>query len=184
MHASTTDLPAEPETANEVPPAQPLCGGTAFQVANTMKTQCLHVKGGAGAGGFSVSAVKRPVITAACTPGSPNQMFSFVPSAVGGMLRHDASQMVISLASNTVTNGAGVYLAAPQTGAVTQEWAWSTPDVGGVIAAVANANFEITDSRVNAGADVAIGLPVHMWHLAQSLPSGAPNAQWVAKCGN
>jgi len=38
----------------------------------------------------------------------------------------------------------------------------------------------ITDSRVNA--DVSIGLPVHMWHLSASLPSGAPNAAWYANC--
>jgi hypothetical protein len=144
VHASTTDLPAAQETEGETSPATPLCGGTAFLVASKMKTTCLHVKGGAGAGGFAVSSVKRPVITAACTPGSPNQMFSLIPTpAGGGMLLHDASQMVISLASATVTNGAGVFLAAPQAGAVTQEWVWTSPDVGGVIASVADANFEM-----------------------------------------
>lgn len=181
VHASTTDLPAAEATEKEAPQAKGLCGGASFAVANKMKTLCLHVKGGAADdGSFTISTTaKRPVITAACSAGSPNQQFSLLPASLGGMLLHEPSQMVLSLASPDVSNGAGVFL-APMVDSETQEWIWSNPEEGGTIAAVADPNFEITDSRVNAGA--AVGLPVHMWHLAKSLPSGAPNAQWYAQC--
>ena len=179
VHASTTDLPATPATAKEAPTAAPLCGGATFSIADAHKTLCLHVKGGVGADGFTVAAAKRPVITAACKPGSPNQGFSYLPASEGGMIMHDASQLVLSLQSATVSNGAGIFL-APEMDLPTQEWMWADATTGGTIAAVADPNFELTDARVNSGA--AVGLPVHMWHLAQSLPAGAPNAQWVAQC--
>ena len=68
----------------------------------------------------------------------------------------------------------------PADGDALQKWVWADPTSGGTLASAADVNFEITDSMVNAGA--SIGLPVHMWHLKASLPSGAPNANWMAGC--
>jgi hypothetical protein len=166
-----------------VPVAPAVCHGESFALQSSAKSAlCMHVKGAMGPGGFVVSStVKRPIITMPCTPGSPNQQFSWMPTAYGGVLVHTPSSLAMSLASVTVSDGTGVVLVA-ETGAPSQEWVWNNPATGGTIASVANENFMITDSRVNA--DVSVGLPVHMWHLAASLPSGAPNAQWYANCGN
>lgn len=180
-HTTTTDLPA-PAVAT-LPPAPSVCKGKNFAVQSATKTKlCMHVKGAMGPDGFVVSTVvKRPVITMPCVAGSPNQQFSWAPSANGGLLVHSPSTLVLALASTTPADGTGVVLAA-DSGAASQEWVWSNAATGGTIAAAANDNFLITDSRVNA--DVSVGLPVHMWHLAASLPSGAPNAAWYANCGN
>jgi len=178
VHTSTSDLYVQPA---DVPTAPALCGGTAFAVTNTIKNLCLHVKGGVNSAGFAVANVKSPVITAACVQGSPNQRFTWLPSPQGGLLVHDATQQALSLASGTVTNGSPVIL-APQSDAPTQEWIWNNPTIGGTLSAVADPAFQITDSMVNA--NVAVGLPAHMWHLSQSLPSGAPKAAWMATCGN
>jgi hypothetical protein len=181
IHTTTTDLPVpDPST---LPAAPSVCDGKSFAVQSGAKSAlCMHVKGGLGPDGFVVSStVKRPIITMPCTPGSPNQQFTWVPTANGGVLVHKPSTMAVSLASATaVSDGTGVLLAA-NNGAPSQEWVWNDAASGGTIASVANENFMITDSRVNA--DVSVGLPVHMWHLAKSLPSGAPNAQWYANCG-
>lgn len=176
VHSSTTDIDGKPA---DVPTAPPLCGGTPFAVANTMKQLCLHVKGGINNGGFVVANVKRPVITAACSQGSPNQQFTWLPAPEGGMLMHDATKQVLALTSATVTNGAAVIL-APASDALTEEWVWNNPTTGGTLSAMADPYFQITDSQVNA--NVAVGLPVHMWHLASSLPSGQPKAAWMASC--
>ena len=180
-HTTTTDLPVP--TVASVPVAPAVCHGKSFAVQSGAKSAlCMHVKGAMGPGGFVVSStVKRPIITMPCTPGSPNQQFSWMPTAHGGVLVHTPSSLAMSLSSVTVSDGTGVVLVA-ETGAPSQEWVWNNPATGGTIASVANENFMITDSRVNA--DVSVGLPVHMWHLAASLPDGAPNAQWYANCGN
>jgi hypothetical protein len=180
-HTTTTDLSA-PAVAS-VPASAAVCLGKSFAVQSSAKSAlCMHVKGAMGPDGFVVSStVKRPVITMPCTPGSPNQQFTWMPTEHGGVLVHSPSTLAMSLASATVSDGTGVVLAA-ETGAPTQEWVWNDAATGGTISSVANENFMITDSRVNA--DVSVGLPVHMWHLAKSLPSGAPNAQWYANCGN
>jgi hypothetical protein len=199
-HTTTTDLAAPP--ADSVPAAAAVCGGKSFAVQSVSKTAlCMHVKGATGPDGFVISTtVKRPIITMPCVAGSPNQQFSWMPSAHGGTLQHNPTKLALSLASATVSDGTGVSLAA-ETGEPQQEWMWPDAAHGGTIASVANENFMITvrhtrhgralsvadlvcacpqDSRVNA--DVSVGLPVHMWRLAASLPSGAPNAAWYANC--
>jgi hypothetical protein len=178
VHTSTTDLEVKPATE---PTAPPVCGGTPFAVTNVAKNLCLHVKGGTNAAGFVVSNAKRPIITAACTQGSPNQGFIWVPSAQGGLLVHAATQLAVSVASGTVVNGSPVILAA-ESGVPTEEWIWNTPTTGGILSSVADPAFQITDAMVNP--DANIGLPVHMWHLAASLPSGVPKAAWMANCVN
>ena len=180
-HTSTTDLPVP--SASILPPAPSVCGSKSFAVQSGAKAAlCMHVKGGVGPNGFVVSStVKRPVITMPCVPGSPNQQFMWEPSAHGGVLVHTPSMLAMSLASATVSDGTAVVL-VDKTGALTQEWEWPNAANGGTISSAADDNFMITDSRVNA--DVSVGLPVHMWRLKASLPSGAPNAQWFANCGN
>ena len=180
-HTTTTDLAPAPSAAS-APAAAAVCGGAAFSITSVTKVGlCMHVKGEVGPSGSFVvnTAVKRPVITMPCVPASPNQLFSWVPSEHGGALLHDASAEVLSLASATVSDGTGIALAAA-TGGAQQEWLWPAAAAGGTITSVDDEHFMITDSRVNA--DVSVGLPVHMWHLIASLPSGAPNAAWAANC--
>jgi hypothetical protein len=180
-HTTTTDLPVP--SASILPPAPSVCKSKSFAVQSGAKAAlCMHVKGGMGPDGFVVSStVKRPVITMPCVAGSPNQQFMWEPSAHGGVLVHTPSMLAMSLASATVSDGTGVVL-VDKTGSLTQEWVWPDAANGGTISSAADDNFMITDSRVNA--DVSVGLPVHMWRLKASLPSGAPNAQWIANCIN
>jgi hypothetical protein len=187
-HPSTTDLDA---TSVEVTPssaAPPLCSGAPFAVENQQKNLCLHVKGAlAPGGGFALAAnIKRPVITMKCVAGSPNQLFSWLPGAAGaGQLQHDATGMLLSV---NLGNGAEMrdgamvtVLPAAAGGAPTQAWVWSNPTSGGgTLSSAADTQFQVTDALVNAGAN--IGLPVHLWHLSSSLPSGAPNGAWMAGC--
>ena len=164
--------------AAATPASTALCGGESLQISDINKNLCLHVKGTATDGGFTVADLSRPVITMPCVAGSPNQLFTASATSAGGAIIHVASGQQLSTVQD-VTNGAIVTLAAP--GNSPQElWQWQTPIAGGMLVSVANTQFEITDNRVNAGASV--GLPVHMWHLYKSLPSGAPKAQWAAQC--
>ncbi len=179
-HPSTTDLA---DTSVTVAPAPaPLCGGASFPVENPTKNLCLHIKGGVSLGGSFALApnVKRPVITMKCVTGSPNQQFSWLPAAVGGQLRHDASGLMLSVADGTVRDGSAVTVLPAAAGAGTQAWVWGDPVKGGTLSSAADPQFQLTDAVVNAGA--AVGLPVHLWHLAASLPSGAPNGAWMAGC--
>lgn len=154
--ATTSDLAAHAATPEQAPPATPLCGGAPFSVTIVFKTECLHVKGVSSAEGFAVSTLKRPVVSAACSPGSPNQLFTLLPSAEGGSLVHVASSLLLSLSGPNVQNGAGVSLAAPRDAdAITQEWIWPDAMTGGIVSAVADPNFQITDA-------LSLGLPVHM----------------------
>ena len=50
---------------------------------------------------------------------------------------HPPSTLAVSLASTTVSDGAGVSLAA-NTGALSQEWEWPAAATGGTIASAAN----------------------------------------------
>jgi len=95
-------------------------------------------------------------------------------------VQHVASGLVITT-TQTVIDGSLVTL-APAVSSPEQTWAWADYATGGVIASTVNELFEITDAVVNAGAN--IGLPVHVWHLQKSLPSGQPNANWMATCAN
>ena len=180
-HTSTTDL-----TDNDLPPvpaATMLCNGGSFSVADSAKNLCLHVKGAATAGGFTVASVNRPVITMRCTADSPNQQFEWLRGASSGQLRHVASGLLLSVSLGTdaaIRDGSLVTVLPDAGGAATQSWIWNDPTSAGTLSSVADPNFEITDAVVNAGANV--GLPVHMWHLAASLPSGSPNAAWEASC--
>ena len=174
--AAAVDAATAPSTAPAA--SSSLCGGSALQVKDVNKNLCLHVKGTSTDGGFTLASLKRPIITMPCVADSPNQMFTASASAQGGTILHVASGLQLSTVQD-VANGAVVTLSA--TGNNPQElWQWQTPTVGGMLVSVANLQFEITDSRVNA--DAPVGLPVHMWHLYKSLPSGAPKAQWAAQC--
>jgi hypothetical protein len=169
-----------PPTVQVVPA---LCGGAAFPIEDAAKNLCLHVKGGVGADGkFALSPASRPVVTMQCTAGSPNQLFSFTPGASSGVLRHDASGLVLSVAlgEESMRDGSTVTVLPAQAGSTTQAWVWDNPTTGGTLSSASNADFELTDAKVNANAN--IGLPVHMWRLAASLPSGRPNANWMAGC--
>ena len=164
--------------AAATPAPSALCGGSPLQISDINKNLCLHVKGTASGGGFTVADLTRPVITMPCVAGSPNQLFTASATSAGGAIIHVASGQQLTTVQE-VTNGAVVTLGAP--GNSPQElWQWQTPTVGGMLVSVANTQFEITDNRVNAGASV--GLPVHLWHLYKSLPSGAPKAQWATQC--
>jgi hypothetical protein len=174
---STTD---DTEVAPVIPNVAAICAGAAFQIMDQAKNLCLHIKGNGAPGNFQLSAVKRPVITMQCIAGSSNQLFAWVPSATGGAVQHVASGLVITT-TQTVVDGSLVTL-APAANSPEQTWAWADYATGGIIASTVNELFEITDSMVNANAN--IGLPVHMWHLQKSLPSGQPNANWMATCAN
>ena len=162
----------------------PLCNGAPFLIENQQKNLCLHVKGSATGGSFTLAPnVKRPVITLKCIEGSPNQQFSWLPGAASGQLRHDASGLLLSVNLGndpSVRDGSGVTVLPAAQDATTQSWVWSNPTSGGTLSSAADPAFQLTDALVNAGA--SIGLPVHMWHMVKSLPSGAPNGAWMAGC--
>jgi hypothetical protein len=181
-HVSTTDLSALDSSSTTTPaaPATGICAAGSFQVTDIVKSLCLHVKGSEVGGAFVLTpGARRPVITMQCITGSANQLFTWTPTASGGQLLHAASGLAVAVASTEVYDGAAVTVTAPAD-SPEQTWAWADPTTGGLIASVADARFEITDSKVNAGA--SIGLPVHMWHLKASLPAGSPNAAWSASC--
>jgi len=175
VHPSTTDVT---EVAPMIPNAAAICAGAAFQIMDQAKNLCLHIKGAGAPGNFQLSAVNRPVITMQCTAGSPNQQFAWLPSATGGAVQHVASGLVLTTLQDIIDGS--IVTVAPAVNSPQQQWAWANYATGGVIASIVNELFEITDSMVNAGAN--IGLPVHMWHLQKSLPSGTPNANWMASC--
>ena len=178
---STTDMRTSTETSpGPTSSSEGSIGGCsgALQVMDVNKNLCLHVKGTATGGGFTVADLKRPVITMPCVAGSPNQMFTATSTNGGDAITHVATGMQLSTVQD-VTNGAVVTLAAP--GNQAQElWLWATPSTGGPLVSAANPQFEITDNQVHVGASV--GLPVHLWHLFKSLPTGSPKAQWAAQC--
>jgi hypothetical protein len=180
VHPSTTDVTSD-DIAPVIPAVAGICNAASFQIMDVAKNLCLHVKGTGSP--FQVSStIRRPVITMQCVTGSPNQLFSWVPSSTGGgSLLHVASGLALST-SQDVTDGALVTVTTPAANSPPQTWAWASYATGGIIATTVNELFEITDALVNAGAN--IGLPVHMWHLQKSLPSGTPNANWMATCAN
>jgi hypothetical protein len=181
-HVSTTDTAVLDSTSTTTPaaPGGGICDAGAFQVADKLKSLCLHVKGSGANGAFVLAAAKRPVITMQCITGSTNQLFTWTPSAAGGQLIHSASGLAVGIPSADVYDGAVVTVITPAD-TPEQTWAWADATTGGgILASVADPRFEITDSKVNAGS--SIGLPVHMWHLKASLPSGSPNANWAADC--
>ena len=142
-HSTTTDLTPAPAAAS-VAAAGALCDSAPFTVRSVVKGLCLHVKGGAGPDGFAVStSVHRPVITMPCVAGSPNQLFSWVPTEHGGVLMHDASTLALALQTADVADGTGVVL-APATGGPQQEWVWDDATSGGTIKSVDDENFMIT----------------------------------------
>jgi hypothetical protein len=187
-HTSTSDFHTSTEAA--LPPAaagKALCAGAPLTVvlrersADVPNQLCLHVKGSRVGDAFVVATMKRNVIIMSCVADSPNQLFTWLPTASGGHLRHDASGLLVSVATAAVLDGSDVTVLAPSiTGSPTQEWSWSDPIIGGTISSVADERFEITDSRTNQASNG--GLPVHMWHLHTSLPTGMPNASWKASC--
>lgn len=195
VHASTDNMAAVTITTTPATNQSPkLCDGATFQVEDNAKgSLCLHVKGGvASDGSFAIANVKRPVVTMPCQAGSPNQLFTWLPNTastgeLAGSLRHQASGLLLSVMPGAaggapVRDGSGVTVAPAAAGQLTQAWVWSSPTSGGPLASAAATQYMITDSMVNAGANT--GLPVHMWALKNSLPSGAPNAQWAAVCAN
>jgi hypothetical protein len=161
--------------------------GTSLQIVDSAKSMCLHLKGSTNAdGSFSVSTtVNRPLITMPCaTKGSAtfaNQVFDYDDSA--GVITHTASGLVLSLVGS-LRDGTPVTAVAPPVGAVATPspttWKWFTPYTGGLISSGMDNTFSLTDSQVHSGANV--GLPVHVWRLRSSLPSGAPNANWEVSC--
>jgi hypothetical protein len=188
-HTSTTDIDSSTSTIAPAAAGQALCGGSPFSVvlqehsADVPNKLCLHVKGGMQGDTFEVAAVKRPVIIFSCLSGSPNQLFTWLPTADGGNLRHDASGLLVSVSTDTVVDGSEVTVLPAVAGSLPQEWVWANAsDGGGTISSMADEHFEITDSRVNQA--TSGGMPVHMWHLHTSLPKGMPNAAWYATCAD
>ncbi len=187
LHTSTTDIES---STSVVPPATPgseLCGGEPLAIvlressADVLTKLCMHVKGSIQDGGFMLGPSTRPIIILACVANSPNQLFTWLPAEQGGMLRHDASGLLLSVDAGNVVDGSAVALMRPDSGYLGQQWLWSDPmSLGGTISTMADERFEITDSRVNQASNG--GLPVHMWHLHKSMPTGMPNAAWSAEC--
>jgi hypothetical protein len=190
-HPSTTELAAVDTSSSEAPPVsdpQNICNGGSFHIRDAAKRVCLHVKGNIAADGtFAVSTTARmPVVTMPCNTASQNQIFTWAAGAHSGTITHVATGKVLAVPSADVVDGTAVLLADQmpnnEEGDDQQRWAWSDAADGGVIVSAANEAYQITDSKVNADANV--GLPVHMWHLAASLPSGSPNAAWMASCNS
>jgi hypothetical protein len=190
-HSSTTEFHTSTEAST--PPAaagRALCAGEPLSVilrersADVPNKLCLHVKGSMVGDAFQVAAIKRPVIILQCTAGSANQLFTWLPIEEGGHLHHDASGLLVSVATDAVLDGSDVTLKpAALTDSPAQAWVWAdAAGAGGTISSVADERFEITDSRVNQASNG--GLPVHMWHLHTSLPTGMPNAAWYADCAD
>ena len=178
--------PTLPSTSDEsvILPGVPVCGDSLFVIKlvnSTAEGVCLNVLGAVSSNGlFTVkSTSKRPVTTEMCSNKSPNQLFSWAPTATGGKLVHAASKLVLSLADNAVpvVDNAVVTVLASATG-LQQEWVWKMPKTGGVIRSALDQNTEITSQSSTNSA----GLPVRMWHLKTSLPSGSPTGQWAAGC--
>ena len=190
-HPSTTELPAVDTSSSEAPPvADPnqVCNGGSFHIRDASKRICLHIKGTIAAdGSFAISTTaKMPVVTMACDASSQNQIFTWAAGAHSGTITHVATGKVLAVPTSDVVDGTPLVLADAKAddedGDDQQRWAWSDAVDGGVIVSAADEAFEITDSKVNPDANV--GLPVHMWHLAASLPSGRPNAAWMASCNS
>jgi hypothetical protein len=178
---STTDLPVPTDAT--VSPAPPVCTGDQLQVQQVgSKNMCMAVQGGLSNGVFTVKPLKRPVVAMKCSANSPNQRFTWVPTAHGGELIHTASKMAVSLVpsiTGAVKDNAAVTVSSSNTG-LAQEWLWESPTTGGVIRSVMDQEFEITSTKVKGKSPV--GMPLHMWHLTKALPSGAPSGQWAAVC--
>ena len=180
--SSTENLPVPTDAS--VSPAPPICAGDQLQVTkvgSNHDNMCMGVLGGMSNGVFTVKPLKRPIVLMECSANSPNQRFTWVPTAQGGELVHTASKMAVSLVpsiTGVVNNNAAVTVVSSNSG-LAQEWLWENPATGGVIRSVLDQEFEIT--RMEKG-DSPVGLPVHMWHLSKSLPSGAAYGQWAAVC--
>jgi hypothetical protein len=178
---STEDLPVP--TDSSVSPAPPVCTGEQLQVQQVgSKNMCMAVQGALSNGVFTVKPLKRPVVAMKCSSNSPNQRFTWVPTAQGGELIHSASKMAVSLVptiTGGVKNNAAVTVVSSNTG-LAQEWLWENPATGGVIRSVLDQEFEITSTKVKGKSPV--GMPVHMWHLTKALPLGAPSGEWAAVC--
>ena len=178
---STTDLPVPTDAS--VPPAPPVCAGDQLQVQQVgSKNMCMSVRGSVSNGVFTVKPSKRPVVATRCSANSPNQRFTWVPTAQGGELIHTASKMAVSLVPSItggVKNNAAVTVVSSNTG-LAQEWLWENPATGGVIRSMLDQEFEITSTKVKGTSPV--GTPVHMWHLTKALPLGAPSGEWAAVC--
>ena len=178
---STEDLPVPTDAS--VPPAPPVCTGNQLQVQQVgSNNMCKAVQGSMSNGVFTVKPLKRPGVAMRCSANSPNQRFTWVPTAQGGELIHTASKMAVSLVPSItggVKNNAAVTVVSSHTG-LAQEWVWENPATGGVIRSMLDQEFEITSTKVKGKSPV--GMPVHMWHLTKALPLGAPSGEWAAVC--
>jgi hypothetical protein len=107
----------------------------------------------------------------------------FVYDDAAGTLTHAASGLLVALQSTPLRDGTALTVVSPAGGATqptSSLWKWFDLYTGGLITSAVNNEYSITDSQVSNGVDK--GLPVHMWRLKKSLPSGAPNANWVVSC--
>jgi hypothetical protein len=175
---STSDMPPDD---TPILPGTPVCDSSALLVQLNTQNMCLHVMGALSNGVFNVkSTLLRPVVTMWCSPTSPNQRFTWVPRAQGGQLVHIASNLALSLnITAPVKNNARVGVLSINTG-TSQKWVWENPTTGGVIRSAVNQNFEVTNAKKRGKPTVA--LPVKMWHLNKTMPSGGPTGQWQSNC--
>lgn len=170
--------------AEELPALCPADQG--MQILDSAKGVCLHLKGTSAADGtFTVaSTVSRPLITMQCAHKDSalyaNQEFTYDDAA--GVITHTASGLVVSLDGPLRDGTLVTVVQAPKDVAspAPSQFKWFSPLTGGVIVSAMNNDFSITDAQVHNGA--VKGLPVHMWKLKASLPSGVPNANWMANC--
>jgi hypothetical protein len=182
-------------SAAEAPPTPPMsavvaCGeGDAFLVEDYGKGTCLHVAGAATPSGWAFPAEgKHNVITQPCAgPANagavPNQEWAWNAP----YLTHAASGLNLAVAAALVQDGSYVTLALPGVRAPDGVAAASAPDAQawtwenyGLLVPQASPSFALTDARASAR-DIP-GLPVHLWELHASLPSGIPNANWAQLC--
>lgn len=176
---STTDLPSDD---TPILPGVPLCDSTTLLVQLNTQGLCLHVMGDLTPDGvFTIkSTLSRPVVTMHCSATSPNQRFTWVPGDKGGKLVHIASNLALSLnLTAPVKNNARVLVLSINPG-MSQQWVWENPTKGGVIRSAVNQNFEVTASKKKGKPLVA--MPIKMWHLNKTMPSGGITGEWLSNC--
>ncbi len=176
--------PPPPPPVPAAPPAvEPsVCpAGTTFLLNDYSKNLCLHVLGAMQNGAWAFPVGKtRYVITSQCA-GNANPYFfanqGWTWSAP--TMTHTASGLVLTVqapSAAATVNGAGITV-SPPTGSTNQQWSWESY---GMFVPLMAPRFSMTDSR--AVANAPRGMPVHLWQLQASLPTGVPNAAWAEMC--
>jgi hypothetical protein len=147
------------------------------------KDLCLHLRGSIGSNGKweLPTGAQQVVVTAPCAGGGDNKATKAIINQVwtwtAPVLTHQVSGLVLAVAPTTaVSDGTYVTVAPAVPGDASQAWNWEN---FGMITPTMAPQFSLTDGHTIGG---VYGVPVHLWQLNASLPTGAPRAEWQQLC--